>query len=91
MDRVPVRPSWRKPAGIALILLLIALWAFLAVSGAELLAGGPWPILAVYYLVAGIIWIAPLKPLLRWMELGHFRVRPDPRSASRSDRGEWRE
>ena len=28
---------------------------------------------AVFYLVAGIIWIMPLKPLLRWMELGRWR------------------
>jgi len=28
----------------------------------------------VIYLVAGVIWIAPLKPLLRWMELGRWRA-----------------
>ena len=28
---------------------------------------------AVFYLVAGVIWIMPLKPLLRWMELGTWR------------------
>jgi hypothetical protein len=26
----------------------------------------------VIYLFLGIIWIAPLKPLLRWMELGRW-------------------
>jgi carbon starvation protein CstA len=77
MDRLPVtpaEPSWRKPAGIFLILLLIAVWAVLVTIGADLLAGLPWPVFAVYFLVAGIAWIAPLKPLLRWMETGRFRT-----------------
>ena len=67
-------PSWRKPAGIFLILALIAAWAAIVAS----LSGtvGEWAILAqaVFYVVAGIIWIFPLKPLLRWMETGHFRA-----------------
>jgi hypothetical protein len=71
---VPVKPTWRKPAGIALILILIAGWAMLVVSGANLLTGMPWPVHAVYFTVAGIVWIAPLKPLLRWMETGRWRA-----------------
>ena len=67
-----IEPSWRKPAGIFAILALIAVWAVLIAS----LAGeiGTWPMLAqaIFYLVAGIAWILPLKPLLRWMETGKF-------------------
>ena len=67
-----IEPSWRKPAGIFAIVALIAVWSVLVVS----LAGevGRWPILlqGVFYLVAGIAWILPLKPLLRWMETGRF-------------------
>ncbi len=73
MDRSKVKPTWRKPAGIFLILALIAGWAVLVASGADLLAGLPWPVHAVYFVVAGIVWIAPLKPLLRWMETGRWR------------------
>lgn len=66
-------PSWRKPAGIFGILALISAWAAIIVS----LSGevGQWPILvqAIFYLIAGIAWILPLKPLLRWMETGRFR------------------
>ena len=69
-----MKPTWRKPAGIALILLLICGWAVLVVSGADLLAGMPWPVHAFYFIVAGIVWIAPLKPLLRWMETGRWRA-----------------
>lgn len=66
------QPSWRKPAGIFAILGLIVAWAILIAS----LAGkvGGWPILlqAAFYLIAGIAWVFPLKPLLRWMETGRF-------------------
>ena len=74
MDQLPVKPTWRKPAGIGLILLLIILWAVIVVSASELLAGLPWPVHAVYYLVAGTIWVLPLKPLLRWMETARWRA-----------------
>jgi len=68
-----IEPSGRKLAGIAAILALIAVWALLIASLAHVV--GSWPVLvqAVFYLVAGMIWIAPLKPLLRWMETGRFR------------------
>lgn len=67
------RPSWRKPAGMLIILTLILLWAFAIVSLSPWV--GEWPVLvqAIFYLVAGIVWITPLKPLLRWMELGRWR------------------
>lgn len=67
-------PSWRKPFGVFSILLLIAVWAVIIVSLS------PWigtlhPLLqGVIYLIAGVIWIFPLKPLLLWMETGKWRV-----------------
>jgi Protein of unknown function (DUF2842) len=73
MDRLPVKPSWRKPAGILMILLLIAAWAFVVVTVAEALPTLPWPLEALFFVAAGIVWILPLRPLLRWMELGRWR------------------
>lgn len=70
-------PSWRKPFGMLLILLLITFWSALVVSQAEAIAGLPWPIQAIVYLVAGLVWIAPLKPLLAWMETGRWRAPHD--------------
>ena len=69
----PPQPSWRKPAGVFAILALIAAWAAIIVSLSATI--GQWPILAqaLFYLIAGIVWILPLKPLLRWMETGHFK------------------
>jgi hypothetical protein len=72
----PPPPSWRKPAAIVAILLLILFWAGLVAS----LAGtvGRWPVLvqALFYLFMGIAWIIPLKPLIRWSETGQFGSRP---------------
>ena len=72
-----LEPSWRQPFGILLILLLIAGWAVLVASAAPLIDGAPRWIQIVYYLVAGIVWILPLKPLLSWMETGRWRAPRD--------------
>lgn len=68
------QPKWRTGAGIAIVLLLIVLLAVLVATFAGTI--GRWPMLAqaLFYLVIGMIWIAPLKPLLRWMETGRFRA-----------------
>ncbi len=68
-----IEPSWRKPAGIFFILVLIAGWAAGVASFSSTV--GQWPVLlqALFYLLAGLAWILPLKPLLKWMETGHFR------------------
>jgi hypothetical protein len=72
------QPSARKLAGIALIVLLIVLWAALVASLAPIV--GKWPILVqgAFYLVMGIAWIIPLKPLLRWSQTGRWRA-PGPK------------
>jgi hypothetical protein len=67
-------PSWRKPAGVGLILLLITVWAALAVSLAGLIEDLPILIQLIFYVPVGIVWILPLKPLLRWMETGRWRA-----------------
>lgn len=71
-----MEPSSRKLAGIALILLLIAVWAGFVASLARVVGG--WPVLAQapFYLVTGLAWIIPLKPLVRWMQTGSFRQGP---------------
>jgi hypothetical protein len=56
-----------------LILLIIAVWAALVLQIAPLIAVLPQLVQAVVYLVFGMVWILPLKPLLAWMETGHWR------------------
>ena len=71
----PPSPTYRTLGGITLILLLIVLWAAFVASLAQVV--GRWPILvqALFYLIMGIIWIIPLKPLVRWIVTGAFRQR----------------
>lgn len=66
-------PTARKVAGTFAIIAIIVAWALLVVMLVERLPG--WPVLAqmAVYLVAGLAWVIPLGPLLRWMETGHFR------------------
>lgn len=74
MARGSVEPSWRKPAGALGIIVLVLVWVVVvATFSAEI---GMLPILVQLplYLVLGILWILPLKPLLRWMETGRWRA-----------------
>ena len=61
-------PSWRKPVGVLLILAAITAWCVLIVSASATVGGWHWTLQLVFYVVTGIVWIAPMKPLLRWME-----------------------
>jgi hypothetical protein len=72
------KPSVRKLVGITLILLLIVVWATFVASLAQVV--GTWPILVqgLFYLVMGIAWILPLKPLVRWIQTGSFRTSTGP-------------
>ncbi len=67
-------PSPRKPVGILAILALVALWAAIVSESAAFIDGWPTGFQILFYLVTGLIWIFPLKPLLRWMETGRFRA-----------------
>ena len=68
------QPSPRKLAGIGLILAIIVLWATFVASLSPFV--GKWPVLAQapYYLFVGVAWVFPLKPLIRWIQTGSFRV-----------------
>ena len=66
-------PSWRKPFGMFLILALIAVWTVLVASLSPWIGALNALLQAIIYVFLGVIWIAPLKPLLRWMETGNWR------------------
>lgn len=67
-------PSFRKLVGIAAILLMIVILMTFVAAIARVV--WHWPVLVqgAFYLFIGIVWILPLKPLLRWMETGSFRA-----------------
>lgn len=61
-------PSIRKPLGVLFILVLIAMWSALVIIASPWIGALPWFVQAFVYLIAGTVWIVPLKPVLRWME-----------------------
>jgi Protein of unknown function (DUF2842) len=73
-ENAPVsRPTLRKPAGIAIILSMIVLLAWAIGTFSSEIARLPVIAQSLVYLIGGIVWIAPLGPLLRWMETGKWR------------------
>lgn len=65
-----IKPSGRILGGVAGILLLIIVWSVLVATGATWIEPLPWPVHLIYYLAAGLLWIVPMKPLVRWMQSG---------------------
>lgn len=69
-------PRPRPTAAVFMILAAIIVWAALIAAASDVI--GRWPAWAQlpFYVVAGIIWIVPLKPILRWGETGRWRAGP---------------
>jgi hypothetical protein len=71
---MPVRI--RKLIGAVALLLLVTVWALLAMAVAQfppifenrLISG-------LYYFVAGISWVLPAMPLIKWMSKGTVKPR----------------
>lgn len=67
-----MKPTLRKPAGVLGMVAGLAVYAVLIASLAGPIGRLPVLVQAVLYLVLGIIWILPLRPLLTWMETGRW-------------------
>jgi hypothetical protein len=74
VSRGEVSATWRKPVGALAILALILFWVILVASFSTAIGTLHILLQALIYLVLGIVWILPLKPLLRWMETGRWRA-----------------
>ena len=79
------QPSWRKPVGMLLILLLILLWCGVAVTLIDQLSGLNFWLQLPAYVVLGIGWIFPIRPLLTWMNRGSLRHLPENKGNGASD------
>jgi hypothetical protein len=60
---------------MALILLLILVWSVAVATLAPLVARLPFVLEMLFYAIAGVGWVFPLRPLLTWMETGAWRRR----------------
>lgn len=58
-------PGARKAIGSLAILVWLTAWIAGAATLGAHVRGTGWQ--AVFYAVAGIAWVAPLRPLFRWM------------------------
>ena len=73
---MPIRQ--RKLIGAVLLIVLVVAWSLIAMALAQL------PVIkankfveAIYFVVAGLGWVLPAMPLIRWMS------RPDPSGEDR--------
>ena len=63
----------RKLIGAVALLALVIVWALLAMAiSLPALASANGLVAALYYVVAGLGWVLPAMPLIKWMS------RPDP-------------
>lgn len=74
MSRGSVEPTWRKPAGALGILLFVLVWVVVVATFSAEISAMPVLVQLPLYIALGILWIAPLKPVLRWMETGRWRA-----------------
>ena len=58
----------KKLIGTVLLLSLVVVWSLLAVAVAQarFLAGSP-ALQMAYYVIAGMGWVLPAMPLIKWM------------------------
>jgi hypothetical protein len=67
---MPIR--WRKLVGGVTLLILVIVWSLTAMAVAQtILTSTSGFTAAVYYVAAGLGWVLPAMPLIRWM------LRPD--------------
>ena len=70
-------PRIRKLIGGLGMLLFVVVYALIAMALADSrpMQQAPDALRVILYMVLGIAWVAPLMPLIVWMEHGRFRRR----------------
>jgi hypothetical protein len=66
----------RKLIGAFALMVLVIVWALIAMAIAQFppIFNNGW-VAAVYYMLAGLGWVLPAMPLIRWMSKGTVRPR----------------
>jgi hypothetical protein len=57
----------RKPLGALIIVVWIVAYVAVAAVIGDRIASEHWFWKVLYFPIAGLAWVVPLKPLLRWM------------------------
>jgi hypothetical protein len=64
----------RKLFGAVALIALVVIWSLLAMAGAQFsLVKANGVLEALYYMAAGLGWVLPAMPLIRWMSRGERR------------------
>lgn len=66
-------PTWRIPAGVLALCVVLAIYGMAVATWMPKLIGG-WNAAAQapVYVLLGIVWILPLRRFLIWMETGRW-------------------
>jgi len=69
-----MNPRLRKLIGTFALFALVIVWALVAMAIAQFppIFNNPW-IAGLYYVVAGVGWVLPAMPLVKWMLTGTVR------------------
>ncbi|NNM76563.1 DUF2842 domain-containing protein [Sphingomonas sp. ID1715] len=67
-------PAKRSVIGMFMVLGLIAAWAVIVASFSGAIGALPILLQAVIYVAAGVAWIFPAKPIMRWIVTGRWRA-----------------
>jgi hypothetical protein len=59
--------GWRKLFGMGVLIFGLTLYVGLAAWLGTALRPFPWIVELVYYALAGVLWVFPVRTLLRWM------------------------
>ena len=66
-------PTLRKPFGILGMILGLIIYAGVVSRLLGPLGALPWYAAVPLYIILGVLWLLPMKPLLLWMETGSWR------------------
>lgn len=66
-------PQIRKPLGVLLVILLLAIYVLVAARLADPILRLPVLAQVPLWIALGVVWIFPMKPLIRWIETGQWK------------------
>ena len=67
-------PTYRKPLGVLGLVAGLMLYAGVVARLVAPIGTLSWFVAVPIYIVLGVAWLLPLKPLLQWMETGRWRA-----------------
>lgn len=75
-----MRRRQRKFVGTIVTLVFVVVWALAAMmlSMVGFAQGAPHLLQWIYYAVAGMGWVLPIMPLIRWMQAPDPGMEPEP-------------